>query len=58
MLTKTYQEPALVRCQRPPGMAYQVEVSSPGRLFHAHRPKVYTSRRGQRALSALLLCFG
>jgi hypothetical protein len=27
MLTNTYQHPAEVRCQRPPGLAYRVEAS-------------------------------
>src|SRR4029077_14379216 len=42
MLTKTYQKPADVRCQHPPGSAYQVEVSTGTRMCQSHRPIVYT----------------
>src|SRR5215475_2452227 len=42
MLTKTYQKPAGVRCQRPPGMAYHVAASIPKRPCQSHSPTVYT----------------
>ena len=40
MLTNTYQMPAAVKCQRPPGMAYQVGALTAIRLCHSHSPKV------------------
>ncbi len=40
MLTNTYQIPAGVRCQRPPGMAYHVGAMIAILLRQSHRPSV------------------
>ena len=40
MLTKTYQAPAGVRRQRPPAVAYQVDVSMAARPCQIHKPNV------------------
>ena len=43
MLTNTYQNPAGVRCQRPPDVAYHVRVSRAKRLFQTNSQIVYTN---------------